>query len=139
KIATDKVIPAMQLGEHAAVIGIASRDAAKAPAAAARLGLPKSYGSYEAIIDDPEIDAIYNPLPNHLHVPWTVRALAAGEHVPCEQPLGLTRADAEQLIEARDRSKRKVQEAFMVRTHPQWLTVQALVQDGRIGELRSMF
>ena len=139
KIATDKVIPAMQQGEHAAVIGIASREAAKAEAAAVRLGLPKSYGSYEAIIDDPEIDAIYNPLPNHLHVPWTVRALAAGKHVLCEKPIGLTVAEAEQLIEARDRSKRKVQEAFMVRTHPQWLKAQALVQDGRIGELRTMF
>ena len=139
KIATDKVIPAMQLGEHASVIGIASRDAVKAKTAAARLGLPKSYGSYEAIIDDPEIGAIYNPLPNHLHVPWTVRALAAGKHVLCEKPIGLTVAEAEQLIEARDRSKRKVQEAFMVRTHPQWLKAQALVQDGRIGELRSMF
>jgi len=139
KIATDKVIPAMQQGEHASVIGIASRDAAKARAAAARLGLSKSYGSYEAIIDDPEIDAIYNPLPNHLHVPWTLRAINAGKHVLCEKPIGLTVAEAEQLIEARDRSKRKVQEAFMVRTHPQWVKAQALVRDGRIGELRSVF
>jgi len=138
KIATDKVIPAMQQGEHASVIGIASRDAAKARAAAARLGLPKSYGSYEAIIDDPEIDAIYNPLPNHLHVPWTLRAINAGKHVLCEKPIGLTVAEAEQLIEARDRSKRKVQEAFMVRTHPQWLAARTLVADGRVGDLRAM-
>jgi len=139
KIATEKVIPAMQRGELASVVGIASRDAAKARAAAAGLGLPKSYGSYEAIIDDPEIDAIYNPLPNHLHVPWTLRAINAGKHVLCEKPIGLTVAEAEQLIEARDRSKRKVQEAFMVRTHPQWVKAQALVRDGRIGELRSVF
>ena len=138
KIATEKVIPAMQRGEYSSVVGIASRDVSRASEAAAKLELARSYGSYDAIIEDPDIDAIYNPLPNHLHVPWTLRALAAGKHVLCEKPIGLTVSDAELLIEARDRSQRKVQEAFMVRTHPQWLKVQSLVRDGRIGELRSV-
>ena len=138
KIAVDKVIPAMQRGEFSEVVAIASRDAGRARDAAAKLGLGTAHGSYEALIDDPEVDAIYNPLPNHLHVPWTARALEAGKHVLCEKPIGLTIDDAQKLIEVRNRTGRKVQEAFMVRTHPQWLRVQALVREGRIGELRSM-
>ena len=138
KIATDKVIPAMQRGRFTEVVAIASRDAARAREAAGRLGLASAHGSYEALIADPGIDAIYNPLPNHLHVPWTMRALEAGKHVLCEKPIGLTVDDARRLIDVRDRTRRKVQEAFMVRTHPQWLRVQALVREGRIGELRSM-
>ena len=138
KIATEKVIPAMQQGRWSEVVAIASRDGERASTAARALGLARAHGSYEALIDDSEIEAIYNPLPNHLHVPWTIRALEAGKHVLCEKPIGLTVADAEQLIEARNRTGKKVQEAFMVRTHPQWLRVQALIRDGRIGELRSV-
>ena len=138
KIATEKVIPAMQRGRFSEVVAIASRDQDRATSAARRLNLSRAYGSYDALLDDPEIDAIYNPLPNHLHVPWTMRALEAGKHVLCEKPIGLTVADALALINVRDRTRRKVQEAFMVRTHPQWLRVQSLVRDGRIGELRSM-
>ena len=128
----------MQRGEFSEVVAIASRDSARARQAAGDLGLATAYGSYEALIDDPDVDAIYNPLPNHLHVPWTVRALEAGKHVLCEKPIGLTIADALGLIEVRNRTGRKVQEAFMVRTHPQWLRVQSLVREGRIGELRSI-
>lgn len=138
KIATEKVIPAMQRGRFSEVVAIASRDQARAQAAARTLGLAKAHGSYEALIADPEIDALYNPLPNHLHVPWTIRSLEAGKHVLCEKPIGLTVAEASQLIAVRDRTGRKVQEAFMVRTHPQWLRVQSLVGEGRIGELRSI-
>ena len=138
KIATDKVIPAMQRGDWSEVVAIGSRDEARASDAARALGLARAHGSYEALIDDPDIEAIYNPLPNHLHVPWTIRALDAGKHVLCEKPIGLSVAEAEHLIDARDRTGRKVQEAFMVRTHPQWLAAQALVRDGRIGELRSV-
>ena len=137
-IATEKVIPAMQRGAWSDVVAIASRDGGRASDAARTLGLARAHGSYEALIDDPEIDAIYNPLPNHMHLPWTVRALEAGKHVLCEKPIGLTVAEAEQLIGARDRTGRKVQEAFMVRTHPQWLRAQQLVREGRIGELRSI-
>jgi predicted dehydrogenase len=138
KIATEKVIPAMQRGELSEVVAIASRDAARAREASNALGVPVAHGSYEALIDDPGVDAIYNPLPNHLHVPWTIRAMEAGKHVLCEKPIGLTIDDARRLMAVRDRTGRKVQEAFMVRTHPQWLRVQTLVRNGRIGELRSM-
>jgi predicted dehydrogenase len=138
RIATEKVIPAMQRGRLSEVVAIASRDEARARTAANALGLATAHGSYEALIADPEIDAIYNPLPNHMHVPWTIRALEAGKHVLCEKPIGLTVAEAIELVAVRDRTGRKVQEAFMVRTHPQWLRVQSLVREGRIGELRSM-
>ena len=138
KIATVKVIPAMQRGRYSEVTAIASRDQAKAERAAATLGIAKAYGSYEALLEDPEIDAVYNPLPNHLHVPWTTRAAERGKHVLCEKPIALSAAEARRLLEVRDRTGVKIQEAFMVRTHPQWLKAHALVGDGRIGELRSM-
>lgn len=138
RIATEKVIPAMQAGAHCAVEAIASRDPARAQAAAAALGIPRSYGSYQELLDDPAIDAVYNPLPNHLHVPWTLRALEAGKHVLCEKPIALTAAEAATLLPARDRSGRQVQEAFMVRHHPQWLRVRELVAAGRLGQVRAV-
>jgi predicted dehydrogenase len=137
RIATGKVVPGMQKGAHSAVTAIASRDPARADAAARRLGLDKAYGSYDALIDDPEIDAIYNPLPNHLHVPWSIRAAEAGKHVLCEKPVGLNAAEARTLIEARDRTGVKIQEAFMVRTHPQWLKALDLCRSGALGDIRS--
>ena len=138
KIATTKVIPAMQRGELSTVTAIASRDAAKAQEAAAKLGITKAYGSYEELLADPDIDAIYNPLPNHLHVPWSIRAMEAGKHVLCEKPIGLHADEARTLIAARNRTGVKVGEAFMVRTHPQWLRVRELVQSGGIGQLRAI-
>ncbi|HEY7497318.1 MAG TPA: Gfo/Idh/MocA family oxidoreductase [Vicinamibacterales bacterium] len=138
KIATEKVIPAMQRGRYSEVTAIASRSAEKARGAAAALGIPKAYGSYDELLTDPDVDAIYNPLPNDLHVPWTAKAAERGKHVLCEKPIALTADEARQLIAARDRTGAKIQEAFMVRTHPQWLKVRALVQEGRIGELRSI-
>src|SRR5450631_3480624 len=90
RIATVKVIPAMQRGEFCEIVGIASRDLAKAQKAAHDLGIPKSYGSYEEMLADPEIDAVYNPLPNHLHVPLSIQAAEAGKHVLCEKPIGLS-------------------------------------------------
>ena len=137
-IAVKKVIPAMQEAEHAEVAGIASRDLAKAQSAASALGIAKAYGSYEALLEDPEIDAIYNPLPNHLHVSWSIRAAEAGKHVLCEKPIGLDVADARRLIAARDRTGVKMGEAFMIVTHPQWIRVLDLVRTGAIGELRSV-
>ena len=137
-IATRKVIPAMQRGAHSTVTAIASRDAIKAQHAAAALGIPKSYGSYEAMLEDPEIDAVYNPLPNHLHVPWTIRAAERGKHVLCEKPIALSADEARRLLDVRDRTGVRMQEAFMVRTHPQWLRCRDLVREGRIGELRAM-
>jgi len=138
-IGTGKVIPAMQLGKHCSITAIASRDLDRARAAADRLGIPKAYGSYEELLADPEIDAIYNPLPNHLHVPWSIRALEAGKHVLCEKPIALTAAEAQKLLDAaRERPRLKVMEAFMYRHHPQWQRARQLVADGRIGELRTI-
>jgi predicted dehydrogenase len=102
------------------------------------LGIPKAYGSYEELLADPEIDAVYNPLPNHLHVPWSIRAAEAGKHVLCEKPIGLNIDEAKKLCEARERTGVKIGEAFMVRTHPQWLKTLDLVRSGRIGDLRSI-
>jgi predicted dehydrogenase len=136
-IAMRKVIPAMQRGASSSVMAIASRDKAKAQQAAQGLGLPKVYGSYEDLLADPDVDAIYNPLPNHLHVPWTVRAAEAGKHVLCEKPVALSAEEAQQLIEARDRAGVLIQEAFMVRGHPQWLAARDIARSGRIGEARS--
>jgi predicted dehydrogenase len=135
-IALKKVIPGMQGSALAQVVAIASRDIAKAQAAADRLGIARAYGSYEELIDDPDIEAIYNPLPNHLHVPWSIRAAEKGKHVLCEKPIGLTARQARDLLEVRDRTGVKIGEAFMVRTHPQWLKVKEIVASGRIGELR---
>ena len=136
-IAVRKVIPAMQRSEHCEVAGIASRDRARAEAAARELGVPKAYGSYEELLADPEIDAVYNPLPNHLHVPWSIRAAEAGKHVLCEKPVALSAAETLELMEARDRTGVVIGEAFMVQTHPQWTRLIELVRGGRIGELRS--
>ena len=138
KIATEKVIPAMQRGQWTTVAAIASRDRAKADAAAAKLGIAAAYGSYEALLADPNIDAVYIPLPNHLHAPWTTRAAEAGKHVLCEKPIALNAAEARQLVEVRDRTGVHIQEAFMVRSHPQWLKALELVREGQIGDLRSM-
>lgn len=138
RIATEKVIPAMQRGEWTEVTAIASRNLEKARAAAARLGLAKAYGSYEELLADPEIDAIYNPLPNDLHVPWTRKAAERGKHVLCEKPIALNAAEAQELLDVRRRTGVKLQEAFMVRTNPQWLKVRDLIAAGRIGEPRSM-
>ena len=137
-IATRKVIPAMQRGQWTTVTAIASRDRERAKQAAASLGIARAYGSYEELVNDPEIDAVYNPLPNHLHVPWTIRAAEQGKHVLCEKPIALTADEARRLIAVRDRTGVKMQEAFMVATHPQWLKTRDLVREGRIGELRAM-
>jgi predicted dehydrogenase len=135
-IAVEKVIPAMMRSARSRVVAIASRDEAKATGAAKRLGIPRAYGSYDALIADPEIEAIYNPLPNHLHVPWSIRAAEAGKHVLCEKPIALSAAEATELRAARDRTGVLIGEAFMVRTHPQWLETRRLVESGRIGELK---
>jgi len=133
-----KVIPGLQKSELCSVEAIASRDPAKAKKAAEAHGIAKSYGSYEELLADTEIDAVYNPLPNDLHVPWTAKAAEAGKHVLCEKPLGMNAADAETLLEVRARTGVKIGEAFMIRTHPQWLRMQALIEEGRIGKLRSI-
>jgi Predicted dehydrogenases and related proteins len=137
-IAVKKVIPAMQKSGVTEIAAIASRDGARAQQAAAALGIEKAYGSYEALLADPDIDAIYNPLPNHLHVPWSIRAADAGKHVLCEKPISLTAAEAMELIKARNRNGVKIGEAFMVHSHPQWLRARQIVESGEIGDLRSI-
>ena len=131
KIATVKVIPAMQKGALSRVVALASRDLQKAKNAAAPLGIERAYGSYEELLADPDIDAIYNPLPNHLHVPWSIKAAAAGKHVLCEKPISMDAAECRELISARDRYGVKIGEAFMVRSHPQWLRARELVSEWR--------
>jgi predicted dehydrogenase len=138
-IAVDQVIPAMQQSAHAAAVAIASRDPAKARDAAGRLGLAKAYGSYEALLADAEIQAVYIPLPNHLHVPWSIAALEAGKHVLCEKPIARTAGEAQELAEAgRSHPRLKLMEAFMYRFHPQWIAAREIVGGGRLGELRSV-
>lgn len=139
KIAVEQVIPAMRACRYAEVRAVASRTLEKAEEAAERLGLERACGSYRKLIEDPEIDAVYNPLPNHLHVPWSVRALEAGKHVLCEKPVALTAHEARRLLEAaRRRPRLKTMEAFMYRFHPQWEAVKRLITEGAIGSLRTI-
>ena len=137
-IGLKKVLPGMQKGQYSCIAAIASRDLGKARQAAAALGIPTAYGSYEELLADPAIDAIYNPLPNHLHVPWTIKAAEAGKHVLCEKPLSLTVAEAQTLLAVRARTGVKIGEAFMVNCHPQWLRLCELLAQRRIGELRAI-
>jgi predicted dehydrogenase len=139
KIGREKVIPATQRSETGIVTAIASRDLAHAKAVASQLGIEKAFGSYEDLLADANVDAVYIPLPNHLHVPWTLQAIEAGKHVLCEKPIALTAVEAQELVEAvAAHPQLKVMEAFMYRFHPQWLTARQLVRDGRIGELRTI-
>lgn len=139
KIGINKVIPALQRSTLGTVVALASRDAAKARDAAQQLGIPRAHASYEALLADPEVDAVYIPLPNHLHVPWSIKALEAGKHVLCEKPLGLTSDDAQRLLDAAKKHPRlKVMEAFMYRHHPQWQHARDLVASNAIGELRTV-
>ena len=128
----------MQQGQLTTVTAIASRDIAKARDAAAKLGIPTAYGSYEELLADPNIDAIYNPLPNQLHVPLTTKAAEAGKHVLCEKPLGMTLVEVKTLLEVRDRTGVKICEAFMIRSAHQWRRVRELLDEGRVGELRAV-
>jgi len=138
KIGLKAVIPAMQKGEYSEVTAIASRDPVKAKEAAAAAGIPRWFGSYEELLSSPDIDAIYNPLPNHLHVPWSVAAMKAGKHVLCEKPLSLDIAGVKKMISVRDAMKVKAGEAFMVRTNPQWLAAREIVRSGGLGRIVSV-
>jgi predicted dehydrogenase len=134
--AMNKSLPAMRLSPGCELAAIASRDFDRARDAASILGIPKAYGSYEDLLADPSIDAVYNPLPNHLHVPWSIKALEAGKHVLCEKPLGLSPAEIRQLIAARDASGKLCAEAFMIRTHPQWERAIEIARSGALGGVR---
>jgi len=139
RIGVQKVIPAMQKGEHTEVVAIASRSPEKARDAARRLGIPRWHGSYEALLADPDVDAIYNPLPNDQHVPWSIRALEAGKHILCEKPIALSAAQGRDLVEAARRHPcLKVMEALMYRHQPQWRKAKELVETGQIGALQAV-
>ncbi len=139
KIGVEKVIPALQKSTSCEVVALASRDGGRARSAADRLGIPFSYGSYQELLQDARVEAVYNPLPNHLHVPWSIRALRAGKHVLCEKPIGLSSGEGGELIQEAQRHPRlKVMEAFMYRHHPQWRLALKLVKEKEIGDLRTI-
>lgn len=139
KIGVEKVIPAMQQSAYCDIVAIASRNIEQAKTVAAKLNIGKAYGSYEALLNDADIDAVYIPLPNDMHVPWTIKAIAAGKHVLCEKPIALSAAQAAELLEAtKQHPNIKVMEAFMYRFHPQWAHAKQLINDGVIGELKSI-
>ncbi len=135
-VARNRVIPGMQRSAWCDIAALASRDERRARSAASELGIPRVHASYDALLGDPTIEAVYIPLPNHLHVPWTIRAAEQGKHVLCEKPIALSAGEAHTLIEVRDRTGVHIGEAFMVRMHPQWLAVRDLVATERIGRLR---
>jgi predicted dehydrogenase len=134
-IGRTKVIPGMMASPSSEVVAIASRDGARAREVASELGIPRSYGSYDELLADPDVDAIYNPLPNHLHVEYTLAAARAGKHVLCEKPIALNAEEAGRLRGCPDTAK--VAEAFMVRFHPQWLRVREIIRSGELGEVRA--
>jgi predicted dehydrogenase len=137
-IAERRVLPAMLHCERAELTAVASRSLDKAKSIASKFSIPKAYGSYDELFTDPEVEAIYNPLPNHLHVEWSFRAASHGKHVLCEKPISRNVAEARRLLEAQDNFHIKIGEAFMVRTHPQWLRTAEFVRNGRIGKIRSV-
>lgn len=138
-IGLKKVLPGMKTSEHVELVGISSRNLESAQAAAKALGIPKAYGSYEEMLADPDIEAVYNPLPNHLHVPLSIKALEAGKHVLCEKPIALTADEAQTLVEAGKRFPHlKLMEAFMYRHHPQWQNAKQWVDEGKVGQLRTI-
>ena len=137
-IAVKKVIPGIKRAERCAVAAIASRDADRARAVADALAIPKAHGSYEALLSDGDVDAVYIPLPNHLHAEWTIAAARAGKHVLCEKPLALSAADAQNMVDVCASEGVRLMEAFMYRLHPSWVSVRELVASGRIGRLRTV-
>ncbi len=138
KIAREHVIPGIQRSQYGEVAALASRDQQHARDVAEQLAIPQAYGSYEELLADPEVQAIYNPLPNHLHVEWSLKAAEAGKHVLCEKPLGVNAADAQRLVTVCQQRGVLLMEAFMYRTHPQWLMAQQFVKEGKIGTLQAI-
>lgn len=138
KIGREKVIPGLQAARRCEVVAIGSRDAGQAQEVADELGIPKAHGSYEALLEDPEVDVVYIPLPNHLHAEWTIAAARAGKHVLCEKPIALSSADAERMAGVCAGEGVRLMEAFMYRLHPSWVAVREIVDSGRVGQLRAV-
>ncbi len=137
-IARKKVVPGMQRADRVEVVAIASRDAPRARSVADEFGIPTAHASYEALLADPEVDAVYIPLPNHLHAEWSIAAARAGKHVLCEKPLAMTAADAQTMVDVFRDQGRRLMEGFMYRHHPSWTAVQEIVSSGRIGRLAAV-
>jgi predicted dehydrogenase len=137
-IATEKVIPAIQRAANSDVIAIGSRRVESAVAASERLGIPTAYAGYEAVLEDERVEAVYIPLPNHLHAEWTLAAAAAGKHVLCEKPLALSAADAQEMVDACADAGVAFMEAFMYRMHPSWVLARELIDAGRVGAIRTV-
>ena len=137
-IARSRFIPATKEAPAASLVALASRDAEKAKALARQFGVARHYGSYDELLHDEDVEALYVPVPNHLHLEWSIRALEAGKHVLCEKPLCLTAADVVTLQAARDRSGRYIEEAFSYRNHPQWARIAELLTSGAIGAVRAV-
>lgn len=133
------VTPAMQLAERCEIVAVASRNLENAESYASDFDIPKAYGSYEKLLADPDVDAVYIPLPNHLHVEWSIKSLQAGKHVLCEKPIGMDEQDAKKLLaESRKYPHLKVMEAFMYRHHPRWKRVVEIAQSGNFGEIKAI-
>jgi predicted dehydrogenase len=132
------VNPAIQASRNGTLLAVASRDGERARAFAAKHGIPRSHGSYEALLSDTEIDAVYIPLPNNLHAPWTIRAAERGKHVLCEKPLGLTAAECREMEHAASAHGVKLMEAFMYRFHPRTEKAVELARSGALGTVRSI-
>ena len=137
-IATEKVIPGIQKADRCEVAAIASRNPEQARRVADRLGIERAHGSYQALLADPDVDAVYIPLPNHLHAEWTVAAARAGKHILCEKPLAMTAAEAEEMVRVCQAEGVQLMEAFMYRLHPSWIAVRELIASGRIGRLMAV-
>ncbi len=137
-IALKRVIPAMKLTANSVVTAIASRDLTRAKEGAAKAGVEKAYGSYEELLADPSIEAIYNPLPNHMHVEWSIKAMDAGKHVLCEKPISMNAKEAETLISVRNRTGKMVEEAFAIRNHPQWPALREVIDSGEVGAVKGV-
>lgn len=139
KIAHEWVIPALHASDNAEVVAVASRSRESAEAYAKENKIPHVFDSYQALLDCDEVDAVYNPMPNHMHVPWSIKAIKAGKHVLCEKPLGLDADDVVHLIDAaKARPELVVMEAFMYRFHPQWIKVKELIEGGVLGKIRQV-
>jgi predicted dehydrogenase len=136
-IAVERVIPAMLEAERSEIVAVASRDPAQARDVADRFGIARVHASYEALLADPDIEVVYLPLPNHLHLQWTIAAIEPGKHVLCEKPMALNAGEVRLMIAARDKAVVLVEEAFMLRSHPQWSKMREIIRSGRLGKIQA--
>ncbi len=138
KIARNRVIPAIQSSKNGIVTAIASRNPQNVEVYAEETGITRIYDNYDALISSSDIDVVYIPLPNHLHVPYAIKAARAGKHVLCEKPIALSATELQQLIKVQSETGMLIQEAFMVMSNPLWSKAKAMIQNGVVGELRTL-